>query len=91
MKPIDAKQRAVPSDLRGILRETLQIGDRAQSLQHNSPLLGGVPELDSLAVVSVVTAIEEHFNVKVDDDEIRAETFETFGSLCDFVGGKLTI
>jgi acyl carrier protein len=91
MKPFEAKQWAVPSDLRGILRETLQIGDRAQSLQRNSPLLGSVPELDSLAVVSVVTAIEEHFNVKVDDDDIRAETFETFGSLCDFVGGKLTI
>lgn len=90
MRPREAKQLAVPSDLRSILRETLQIGERAQSLQRTSPLLGGVPELDSLAVVAVVTAIEEHFNVKVEDDEIRAETFETFGSLCDFVGGKLT-
>lgn len=90
MKPTSARQLAVPADLRGILRETLQIGDRARSLQRTSSLLGGIPELDSLAVVTVVTAIEEHFAVKVEDDEIRSETFETFGSLCDFISGKLT-
>lgn len=90
MKPTGAEHSATPSDLRSILRETLQIGDRAQSLQRHSPLLGSIPELDSLAVVSVVTAIEERFGVKVEDDDIRAETFETFGSLCDFIDGKLT-
>jgi acyl carrier protein len=86
----DTKQATVPADLRSILRDALQIGERAQSLEQSSPLLGAVPELDSLAVVTVVTAIEEHFYVKVEDDEIRADVFETFGSLCDFVGGKLT-
>lgn len=79
---------AVSEDLRAVLRDSLQIGDRARSLQANSPLLGALPELDSLAVVTVITAIEDRFDVRIGDDEISADIFATFGDLCDFVAGK---
>jgi acyl carrier protein len=52
-------------------------------------LLGALPELDSMAVVSILTALEEHFGFTVDDDEISAETFATLGSLTEFVDQKL--
>jgi acyl carrier protein len=52
-------------------------------------LFGSLPELDSMAVVAVITALEERFGFEVDDDEITAETFETVGSLSAFVAGKL--
>ncbi len=42
-----------------------------------------------MAVVSVLTAVEENLGIAVDDDEISAETFETFGSLCGFVEEKV--
>jgi len=42
-----------------------------------------------MAVVSVVTALEEQYGIVVDDDEISAETFETIGSLVDFLNTKL--
>ena len=89
---MDGKILANPSTadtLRMILRDTLQIGERAKAMQPGSPLLGRVPELDSLAVASVVTAIEERFHIVVDDDEISAELFETFVTLTDFVHSKL--
>jgi acyl carrier protein len=54
-----------------------------------TPLLGSIPELDSMAVVTVITMIEERFGIVVDDDEISAETFETVGTLYDFVNAKL--
>jgi acyl carrier protein len=83
------KQVTVLEDLKLILRDTLQLGARSQTLTVESGLLGSIPELDSMAVVSVITAIEEQFGFVVEDDEISAETFATVGNLCDFVTEKL--
>jgi acyl carrier protein len=72
-----------------VLRDTLQLGERVASFDAETPLFGSLPELDSMAVVSVVTALEERFGFEIEDDEITAETFETVGSLSAFVAGKL--
>ena len=70
---------------------TLQLGSRGAHLDASSPLLGAIPELDSMAVVSLITALEEHFDFFVEDDEISADTFETLGTLTTFVERKLPI
>ena len=75
----------IANNIKSILRETLQIGDRADELETGTPLLGSIPELDSMAVAMLITALEENFDFIVDDDDISAETFETFGSLCEVV------
>lgn len=75
--------------VRNILTDVLNLGDRGGTLTENSILLGSLPELDSMAVVNVITAIEEHFDISVDDDEISASTFETLGSLARFIEQKL--
>jgi acyl carrier protein len=51
-------------------------------------LLGSLPELDSMAVVSLIAALEAQFDIAIDDDEISASTFETLGSLAAFVARK---
>ncbi len=76
-------------DVIGLLKDTLQLGERAQGFSDNTRLLGHVPELDSLAVVNVITALEERFGVVVNDDEISADAFETVGTLHTFVVAKL--
>jgi acyl carrier protein len=48
-----------------------------------------VPELDSMAVASVLTSLEERFGFTIHDDEIDGSTFETVGSLVSYVRGKL--
>lgn len=58
------------------------------TLAADTPLLGSIPELDSMAVVNLITALEEHFGIEVSDDEISASTFETVGSLAAFVEQK---
>lgn len=72
-----------------VLRETLQLGDRVNDIDESSGLFGSIPEFDSMAVVAVVTALEEQFDIEIDDDDITAEIFETFGSLTRFVQGKV--
>jgi len=74
--------------LRGILRDTLQLGPRAASLNAGSRLLGAIPEFDSMAVVNVMTMIEDEFGITIHDDEVSAEVFETLGTLADFVARK---
>jgi acyl carrier protein len=71
-----------------ILKSALQLGERADRLTAGSALLGTLPEFDSMAVVAVLTMIEDHFGVTIADDEIDAATFETLGSLVQFVDRK---
>jgi acyl carrier protein len=76
-------------EVTNILADVLSLGDRKNSLKADSVLLGNIPELDSMAVVNVITALEDHFGITVDDDEISAQTFETVGTLTGFVEQKL--
>lgn len=78
----------VTEQVRDVLRSTLQLGGKADAIEASTPLLGNLPELDSMAVATLVAALEEQFDIYIEDDEISAETFETFGSLCDFVNAK---
>jgi acyl carrier protein len=78
----------VTDQVREILRDVLSLGQRADRLDEQSALLGALPELDSMAVVDVIAALEDRFGFTVDDDEISGATFATFGSLARFVSGK---
>ncbi len=72
-----------------VLGEVLQLGNRTSELNSESPLLGAIPEFDSMAVVSVLTALEDEYGFFAEDDEIDAATFETVGTLAEFVTAKL--
>ena len=76
-------------EVRTILIDVLSLGGAGKALDAQSALLGSIPELDSMAVVNLITALEEHFGMVIDDDEISAGTFETLGSLSAFVEQKL--
>jgi acyl carrier protein len=73
---------------RQILDSALQLGGRTKTFTEATPLLGSIAELDSMAVVQIVTAIEEQLGVTVNDDEISAETFATLGTLARFIEDK---
>jgi len=79
------------NDVRAVLTRSLQLGNRGGALDRSTPLLGNLPELDSMAVVHVLAALEEQFGIIVEDDDVSAETFSTFGSLADFVESKLAV
>jgi Acyl carrier protein len=72
-----------------ILDEVLSLKGRSRSFSLETPLLGAIPELDSMAVVALITSMEERFGFIVDDDEIDGTAFATVGTLVDFVQGKL--
>jgi acyl carrier protein len=71
-----------------ILRDTLML-ETSDRLGPDTRLLGAMPGFDSMAVVSLLTALEEEFGITVEDDEMSADVFETLGSLEKFVNDKL--
>lgn len=73
-----------------LLDEVLGLDGRAGAFTRDTPLLGAIPELDSMAVVSLITSLENHFGLVVDDDDIDGSTFATVGALADFVSGKIS-
>lgn len=73
----------------GVLDEVLSLNGRSANFTRQTHLLGAIPELDSMAVVSLITGLEERFGMVVDDDEMDGALFATVGSLVDFVSGKL--
>lgn len=72
-----------------VLDEVLSLGGRAFKYDRETPLLGSVAELDSMAVVTLLTTLEDRFGIAVADDEVDGSTFETVGSLIDFVAARV--
>ena len=77
------------ADVKSVLVTTLGVQDRADSLDASTPLFGNLPELDSMAVVELICALEAHFHITIDDEDVNAEMFETLGGLAEFVESKL--
>jgi acyl carrier protein len=75
--------------IKSVLRDSLQLGSRVDAFTADTRLLGSLPEFDSMAVVAVLTLIEERFGVMIDDDDISADTFETVGTLAAYVQEKV--
>jgi acyl carrier protein len=79
----------VEREVKVILDEVLSLGGRSSSFTRGTHLLGAIPELDSMAVVSLITELEQRLSITIDDDDIDGGTFESLGSLTDFVTGKI--
>ena len=71
--------------------EVLSLGGRGLAFTRDTPLLGAIPELDSMAVVTLITTLEERFGISVDDDDIDGSTFASVGALADFVSARASV
>jgi acyl carrier protein len=72
-----------------LLDEILSLKGRSSSFSRATPLLGAIPELDSMAVVSLITGMEDRFGIVIEDSDVDGDIFTTVGSLSDFVADKL--
>ncbi len=76
---------SVETTLRGLLAETLAMKPaRVAAFDAETPLFGALPEFDSMAVATFLTGFEERFAVLIEDDDVEAEDFATFGTLLAF-------
>lgn len=68
-----------------VLDGALHLQGRSAGFTRDTPLLGALPELDSMAVLALVTGLENHFGIAFRDDDINGSVFATVGSLSDLV------
>jgi acyl carrier protein len=86
----DTAAPATLDAVRSVVAATLGIDEpRAAAMHAGTELLGSVPELDSMAVLELVYALEERFGIEVEGDEVTGDVFETLGSLATFVEAQL--
>jgi len=78
--------------LRALLADTLGL-DRARiaGFTEQTGLFGALPEVDSLAVATLLTGLEERLGFLIEDDDVEAEDFATFGTLLAFVRRKVLV
>lgn len=69
--------------LNAILADLLKLD--TSDFNESTELLGALPEFDSMAVIGLITALEETFHISVHDDDLDASLFETLGSVLDYV------
>ena len=79
----------VEQEVLRVLDEVLSLAGRSATFTRDTHLLGAIPELDSMAVVTLLTTLEERLGIAVDDGDIDGSTFATVGSLVDFVTAQL--
>ena len=76
-------------ELLNVLEEVLCLNGSSADMASDSPLLGAFPQLDSVAVVAIITALEDRFGFMIADDELDGSDFATVGTLARYINGKL--
>ncbi|MCY4421301.1 MAG: phosphopantetheine-binding protein [Gammaproteobacteria bacterium] len=72
-----------------VLAESLPLPEVTYEMGEQAPLLGAIPELDSMAITSIISALEERFEIAFDDEDLDAEAFQTVGTLRDLIASKM--
>ena len=80
---VDATLRALLADVLGLPKK------RIDAFDADTELFGALPEFDSLAVATLLTGLEEKLNILIEDDDVEAEDFMTFGRLLAFAQRKV--
>ena len=79
----------IQQEVLSLLDEILVLNGRTAEFTVKTPLLGAIPELESMAVLALLSGLEQRFGLAVADDEIEGSIFATVGSLSDFVESRL--
>ena len=82
MDTTDRKLRAILADVLGLKP------DQVAAFTADTGLFGALPELDSMAVAGLLTEMEDRLGIRIDEDEIDGDIFETYGRLLAFTRTK---
>jgi acyl carrier protein len=76
-------------DVKAVLVDALGVEDQADAIDATTPLFGSLPELDSMAVLELVLALEDRFAITIEGEDVTADAFATLVSLTAFVERQL--
>jgi acyl carrier protein len=67
------------------------LGIDPESLDASTPLFGSMPEFDSLAIVEVISILEDRFGFEMDEADITLDVFGTVGSLASYLDARAAL
>ncbi|MDZ4308067.1 acyl carrier protein [Allopontixanthobacter sp.] len=80
---------AVDALLRGILCDVLALdAELVDTFHGETGLFGHLPELDSMAVATLFTEMEDRLDILIEDDDVDGEMLESYGGLLAFAEAK---
>ncbi len=78
----------IAQEVLAILDDAMSLKGRGLQFTNDTVLLGALPELDSMAVLAIISSFESRLGLAIDDDDIDGAAFATVGSLIDFVQAR---
>jgi acyl carrier protein len=78
------------NQLKTIMAEELDVNLKVEDIDENASLFEDGMGLDSIAIVELISLVEEHFGFQFSDTELTPESFSNLSMLADFISGKLS-
>ena len=77
----------IRSRIEGVLSD-LELLEGKGQLDEKTGLLGKGIGLDSIEIIQLVAALEEEFELTIDDNDLLPDHFQTLGDLINFLQGS---
>ncbi|MBX7540554.1 acyl carrier protein [Qipengyuania sphaerica] len=88
-EPTGPSRSAIDEQLRAILVDVLSLEkERVAEFDGDTGLFGHLPELDSMAVATLFTEMEDRLGIVIEDEDVDGEMLETYGGLLVFTEAK---
>lgn len=73
-----------------IIIKSLALDIKEEEIKANTSILRDLP-FDSMMFIKFIVNLEEEFNLKIDDDDLDIDKFDTFASFIDLLIDKYHI
>ena len=81
---------AIVNQLKTIMAEELDVNLKVDEIDENVSLLEDGLGLDSIAIVELITLVEQHFDFQFSDSDLTPDSFSSLNVLADFISAKLS-
>lgn len=89
-EPTGPSRSAIDTALRSIMSDVLALDpEQVAEFDGDTGLFGHLPELDSMAVATLLTEMEDRLDIIIEDDDVDGEMLETYGALLAFAEAKV--
>ena len=77
------------AEVKQVIAQALELEIEPEKIPDDELLLGAGMGADSIVMLQLVMALETHFAIDVEDEELRAEWITSARSIAEFVRGKI--
>ena len=77
--------------IKKVIVDTLDLEIEPEEIDEKEALFGGGMGLNSMASIKIIVGLEEEFRIRVPDEELKVELFDSVWSMAEYVQSTLEI